>query len=145
LRKKFFVTSDINTDDLSCDAPFIFLHFVQQASSSISFSKREGAVLHLFADLYNYHINFSSLFTTFVVPNNNRNFRKARAVLRWSRLKRDRDEAFLLTSPFFNLNFYFIHKFIYTFYTCITFALSPYRYFIFIHLFLSYDQHVRNF
>jgi hypothetical protein len=44
---------------------FIVLFAIQQASSSISFSYREGAVLHIFNELHNQHINFSFLLITF--------------------------------------------------------------------------------
>ena len=37
------------------------------------------------------------------------------------------------------------NKLINCFYSYISFALSPYRHFVFIHFFFSYHQHIRHF
>ena len=66
-----------------CDAPFIVPFFAQQTSPPTLLSEGEEAVLHIFNDLYNYHIIFISLFNIFEVPDKYQNLREARAVFRW--------------------------------------------------------------
>ena len=72
------------------------------SSPSPSFDKlwREGAVLHLFNELHNYHINFSSLLITFEVSDKYQPLRKARAVCWWPSPLEEVGRRFLISILF---------------------------------------------
>ena len=67
---------------------FTLLVFIIPASLPFLLSKREEAVLYLFTDPHNYHIDIISLFNIFEESDYYQNLRKARAVLCSSPLER---------------------------------------------------------